>query len=130
MFLGPIFLRKTFKGKGKGRGKGRTSTTLFAELSEPEIEEVFYKGRGKGKGKQSSGKGFGRQRNPKGRDGQTLKCHECESEEHLVAQCPRRNNRQGNLTHAYSSPPQPQETQPTQQPNGFQKRLKQKRHNR
>ena len=100
------FLRKAFKGKGKGRGKGRSTTALFAELSENDIEEVFYKGKGKGKGKRSSGKGFGRQKNPKGRDGQILKCHECDSEDHLVAQCPRRNGRQGNLTHAYSQQPQ------------------------
>ena len=46
----------------------------------------FLKGRGKGKA--SSGKGFGRKRNPIGRDGNVMKCHTCGSEEHLQAKCP------------------------------------------
>ena len=55
--------------------------------------------------------GFGRSRNPLGPDGTRLKCHECESEEHLVKDCPRRRGQPGRAlfanayaTSSYSSP--------------------------
>ena len=66
-------------------------------LSDEEFEEVFFgrgrgKGRGKAKGVRSSGKGTGRQLNPRGRDGRIMKCHgnngQCQSETHLKRDCP------------------------------------------
>jgi len=53
--------------------------------------ELFPTFRAKG-GKKGvgSGKGKGRRGNPRGPDGRRMKCHECGSEEHLVARCPRR----------------------------------------
>ena len=42
-------------------------------------------------GTHTSGKGFGRKGNPLGKDGKKLKCHECGSEDHLRAQCPKVN---------------------------------------
>ena len=60
------------------------------------IKSSLQKGKGKSKGKRTTGLGFGRKRNPKGKDGNVLKCHECDSEEHLVAQCPIRNAREIN----------------------------------
>ena len=49
---------------------------------------VFLKGKGKGGKSHSSGKGHGRRRNPRGKDGETMKCHKCGSEEHLQRECP------------------------------------------
>ena len=53
--------------------------------------ELFPTFRAKG-GKKGvgSGKGKGRRGNPRGPDGRRMTCHECGSEEHLVARCPRR----------------------------------------
>ena len=102
------FIRRRFgKGKGKGRGKGSSfnATAYLTAMTDDDVEEVLFKGKGKGKskGKRTSGKGFGRKGNPKGRDGQVMKCHECDSEEHLVAQCPRRKGQgKGLFTHAYN----------------------------
>ena len=42
--------------------------------------------------------GLGRSQNPLGPDGQRLKCHECESTEHLVRDCPRRRGQQQGRT--------------------------------
>ena len=39
----------------------------------------------------TSGKGFGRKGNPIGKDGKRLRCHDCGSEDHLRAQCPKNN---------------------------------------
>jgi len=54
----------------------------------------FLSGKGKGDRSHSSGKGFGRRKNPKDRNGQIMKCHECQSDEHLVARCPHKGERQ------------------------------------
>ena len=99
------------KGKGKGRGNGHRGVTAYlATAPIEEIEEILYahgkgKGKGKSKGKRTSGLGFGRKTNPKGKDGNIMKCHECDSEDHLVAQCPRRNNRNNTNAHL-AQPPQ------------------------
>lgn len=64
--------------KGKGKGKGR----------------------GKSKGVRSSGKGAGRRKNPRGKDGQITKCfgnnRTCGSEDHLKRDCPHETGPQGN----------------------------------
>jgi hypothetical protein len=77
--------------KRRGKGKGKHPGYYLANLSEQEIESMFFaKGRkGKGKGKRSSGKGKGRRQNPKGPDGQIMKCRKCGSTEHFQRECPR-----------------------------------------
>ena len=52
-------------------------------------DSTFYGGKGNSKGRRRSfGKGRGRRGNPKGADGNTMKCHTCGSEDHLKADCP------------------------------------------
>ena len=98
---------KGFKGKGY---KGRPNVSTFlAELGDDEVEYVFKgmrKGKGKGKAHRSTGKGKGRKSNPKGRDGQTLRCFRCGSEAHLSREChlPRTD------AHASRTQPQPPNT--------------------
>ena len=77
------------KGKGKGKGKGRPNVSAFlASLYDSEVEQLFLGMRkGKGKGKRSSGKGKGRRRNPKGRDGNVMRCFRCGSDTHLSREC-------------------------------------------
>ena len=55
------FLKKNtghrlLRGKGKGRGRGAQRYAFLAELSQDQVDEVFFGGRGKGKGKRSSAK--------------------------------------------------------------------------
>ena len=76
-------LRTVFRRKGKGKGKGSRS---YLNLGEALEQSSYFKG--KGKGGRSSGKGFGRRINPKGRDGEVLKCSVCNSIYHLRARCP------------------------------------------
>ena len=83
-------------GKGKGGGKGWSRFSFLAEMPDGEYDEFFYGGKGTSKGKpRSFAKGKGRRTNPKGRDGQTMKCSQrlpdgsvCGSETHFRAQCP------------------------------------------
>ena len=66
--------------KGRGRGFFWTQDDVYA----------YLKGKGKGHRSHSSGKGFGRKKNPKDRNGNILKCHGCGSEDHLVNSCPQK----------------------------------------
>ena len=98
-------VRRTFKrshyhfnrtGKGKGGGKGRrrfnphrgkgsgTRSNIF--LTQTDML-TYLKGKGKGTRHGSSGQGFGRNGNPKDKDGVTMKCHTCGSEDHLMNRC-------------------------------------------
>ena len=80
-------VRRFVRRKGGKGGKG--SSTFMANFT-----GVIGKG-GKGKTMGTSGKGhFGRRKNPKGRDGQVMKCSICNSDEHLRAVCPQRSNSQ------------------------------------
>eukprot|EP00959_Pyramimonas_sp_CCMP1952_P092590 1937800-Pyramimonas_sp.AAC.1 len=57
---------------------------------------MFFGGKGCGKGRgETSGKGKGRHGNSRGRDGQILKYHECDSTDHLVKDCPVKGNGKG-----------------------------------
>ena len=56
---------------------------------------AYLKGKGKGNRSHSSGKGFGRRKNPRDRNGSLMKCHNCGSEEHLVARCPQKGSGKG-----------------------------------
>ena len=48
---------------------------------------AYLKGKGKGKRAHTSGKGFGCRGNPRDRNGEVMKCHNCGNEEHLAARC-------------------------------------------
>ena len=74
----------------KGKGKGKHPGFYLASLNDQDLEEMFFKGfrKGKGKGKRSTGKGRGRRTNPKGPDGQIMKCRKCGSTEHFQKECP------------------------------------------
>lgn len=83
-------LRRVLRRKGKGKGsKGGLGQQGFLNINEV-LQNSYYKG--KGKGGRSSGKGFGRRVNPKGRDGEVMKCSICQSQYHLRAKCPQRPN--------------------------------------
>ena len=56
-------------------------------LSRQELD-AFIAQRGNSARAFTSGKGFGRRGNPKGKDGKPLKCRGCGSEDHLVRECP------------------------------------------
>ena len=76
---------------GKPKGKITNTSSYLSELNESQLMEIFPAFRAKGGKKGAgSGKGKGRKGNPRGPDGRRMKCHECGSEEHLVAKCPRR----------------------------------------
>jgi hypothetical protein len=85
------FFRKPRRGKGKGygsgKGKGAHRYSFLSQMSDYEVDQVFFGGKGKG-GKRSSGKGKGRKRNPVGRDGNVMKCSICQSDTHFRAECP------------------------------------------
>ena len=51
--------------------------------------QAFLSRKGKGSRAHTSGKGFGRRGNPKGRDGTPMACHGCGSLEHLIRDCPK-----------------------------------------
>ena len=96
-------LRRVLRKKGKGKGKPHHS---FFDISEALQQSAYFKG--KGKGGKSSGKGFGRKINPKGRNGEVLKCSICDSMYHLRARCPQNPQRsaQGSGRPTASSGPQ------------------------
>ena len=108
------FLKRSFgKGFSKGsfsqhfvdrlRSKGKGRGYTYLGMLEPHDMEQIFKGKAKGKG---SGKGFGRRSgNPKGKDGEVLKCHNCGSTEHLAARCTQRPGFNTGHIHTPSSPP-------------------------
>ena len=76
---------------GKPKGKIINTSSYLSELNESQLMEIFPAFRAKGGKKGAgSGKGKGRKGNPRGPDGRKMRCHECGSEDHLVAKCPRR----------------------------------------
>ena len=80
-------LRRVLRRKGKGKGSKGGLGHSYLNINET-LQNAYFKG--KGKGGKSSGKGFGRKMNPKGRDGEVLKCSICSSQYHLRARCPQR----------------------------------------
>ena len=74
---------KRSKGKGKGKGKSRGFMWTHDDTL------AYLKGQGKGGKSGSSGKGFGRRKNPKDRAGNTTKCRVCDSEEQFAANFPK-----------------------------------------
>ena len=82
-------IRRTLRKKGKGKGSKGGLGHAYLNINEV-LQNSYFKG--KGKGGNSSGKGFGRRINPKGRDGEVMKCSICQSQYHLRAKCPQRPN--------------------------------------
>ena len=70
-----VIKRAQRKGKGKGRRFGRRQARSFL------ADELSFKGKGKGNSS-------GQRTNPRGRDGQIMKCSICDSQYHLRARCP------------------------------------------
>ena len=83
------FRRHFGKGKGKSKGKGRGFFWTQDDV------QVFLKSKRKGHRSHTSGKGFGRRKNPRGRDGAPMKCHNCGSEDHFVRNCPSKGKGKG-----------------------------------
>ena len=79
----------------------------MAEMTDADLEEIYFKGRGKrggGKGfRRSTGKGRGRRRNPVGSDGNVMRCGICNSDTHFRAQCPQNQNT--NHSHGFAAVP-------------------------
>ena len=50
--------------------------------------EAFLSSKGKGRRIHTSGKAFGRRKNPKNKGGVVMRCHGCNSDEHLIKDCP------------------------------------------
>ena len=94
-------------GRGKSRGKGKRRFQFMTEMTDADLEEVYFKGRGKrggGKGfRRSTGKGRGRRRNPIGVDGNVMRCGICNSDTHFRAQCPQNQNI--NHSHGFAAVP-------------------------
>jgi hypothetical protein len=78
-------------GKGKGKKGKHPVTAMLAEMDDGEVQLALPAFRGH----RSPGKGKGRRSNPKGPDGQTMRCFECGSTEHLAGACPRRASSSG-----------------------------------
>ena len=82
---------KVQEGKAEGKGKGRyhfePSVINHSSLAGGKGGGK-RKGKAKGKGKFSGKMSF--MTNPRGSDGNIMKCHECNSEDHLIASCPKK----------------------------------------
>ena len=90
-------VRRFAKTKG-GKGAGGKRASAFMATTEV---QAYFKGKGK-RTSRSSGKGLGGSRtNPKGPDGQIMKCSICGSENHFRAKCPQSNGSQGFLVHSH-----------------------------
>ena len=77
------------KGKGKGKGHGKSFLWTWEDTL------TYLKGKGKASRSHTSGKGFGRRKNPKDRQGNIMKCRICNSEEHFAAKCPSKGGGKG-----------------------------------
>ena len=84
---------KHFRHKGRRKGKGKGGGRPFFWTQDDTL--AYLNGKGKGKRSHSSGKGFGRRKNPKDRDGNIMKCRICNSEEHFAARCPQKGKGKG-----------------------------------
>ena len=88
------FRRSSRKGKGKGdRGRGKAAGRGMLGVGkghhygDGQVDpsawwESYAMGKGKG------GKSGGARKNPCGKDGKTMLCHGCDSEYHLIKDCP------------------------------------------
>ena len=76
--------RKFIKRSGKGKGKGKSRFNFLGVMSDQEYSQMFYGGRPFVR--RTSGKGNGRRKNPRGSDGNIMKCNfpGCNSEDHFL----------------------------------------------
>jgi len=76
--------------KKKGGGKGKRGNAVRAFITDTDHVSSYLKGKGKNTRSHTSGKGFhaALRKNPKGPDGQIMKCSTCNSEDHFRARCP------------------------------------------
>ena len=86
------------KGKrrkgGKRKGKGKRYHFEPSVINHSSLAGgKNRKGKGKGKGKFGGKMHF--MTNPTGGDGKVMKCHECQSETHLIASCPNKKGGKG-----------------------------------
>ena len=104
---------KTFGGSFGGKGKGKKGRTFFvddygvavADDSEDWASSYYEQGDDWGELYRDEyedtviylGKGKFTRKNPKGKDGKTLTCSGCGSEEHFIAKCPKNT---AGITHA------------------------------
>jgi len=77
------------RGKGYHYGKGASVVGPFSLAG----GKGKHGKKGGGKGKTSSS--YVTQLNPKDANGQVMRCHECDSDQHLVAKCPKRRPGKG-----------------------------------
>ena len=68
-----------------GKGKGKTYASVPGGVLGA---QALAGGKGKKSGKGNAGASF---KNPIGQDGKRMTCHSCGSDEHLIAQCPKRH---------------------------------------
>ena len=80
--------------RAKGKGKGRNNVTRGFMWTHDDTL-AYLKGKGKGNRAHTSGKGFGRRKNPKDRDGNIMKCRICGSDEHFAARCHQKGSGKG-----------------------------------
>ena len=73
---------RSFRVRGRGFGGRYYRQT---DITEDDVS-AFFGGKG---APPTSGKGFGRRGNPRGKDGKPLKCHNCGSEDHFQKDCPK-----------------------------------------
>ena len=76
-------VRRWAKRKGGGKARGRRASHFMLQ---PAVL-TYMKGKGKGHRSHTTGKGWGRRRNPIGPDGNVMKCRKCGSEEHFEKDC-------------------------------------------
>ena len=88
-------------GKGKGKKGKHPVTAMLAEMDDAEVQMALPAFRGQ----RTPGKGKGRRSNPKGPDGQLMRCFECGSTEHLAGSCPRRAHSGSNPATAFFARP-------------------------
>ena len=80
-------LRRHIHHVKKTKGKGNVKSCGFMWTHDDAL--AYLKGRGKDGRVSSSGKGFGRRKNPKDRAGNIMKRRVCDSEEYFAAKCPK-----------------------------------------
>ncbi len=99
---------KRTKGSGKAKGGKGSKGKGFGFYWTHDETLTYLKGKGKGSHSHTSGKGFGRNTNPKDRQGNTMKCRVCDSEEHFAANCPQSKGKgKGKHSSSSSSGPSP-----------------------
>ena len=96
-FRRAIKLQKRRRGKGKGKGK------VHGIIWTSDDTLAYLKGKGKGHRVNTSGKGHGRRKNPKDRQGNIMRCRICNSDEHFAARCPRKGSGKGHGSSASGS---------------------------